>query len=832
MHVSPNTNASVDGASEGPSAFTLLNELSDPVIVADAVFEPPGPRIIDVNDASLDACGRSRPDLLGTPLAAIYTELQHNEELANLERCCLDKRVYRRTGTLITADGDASRVRWRITPVFRDADIDHLVCLIIDNADSPEITDALRASERRFHNLFEHGLIGKAIVMPDGRYSDVNQSFCNFVGYSKAELTGAHASIVIREQDREPVLDRLRRIFEGEDAGYQTERQYAHKQGHTVTGLVDVVPDKDEQGTVRALVVQVQDITDWKATESGLRESEGRLRDFAEIAADWFWETDENLVVNYISSAHRQITGIPDEQVIGRTREELFRDNIYKAINPAIHLRTLDNYWDSMIEYSINREDGNEVIVHDRASPFFDSQGNFKGYRGVGRDISEQKRLTRRIAYQATSDPLTGAINRREFERCLDAAVEDARHGGREHVLCFTDLDKFKLLNDTLGHAAGDYLLKEIVSILQAEISPGDLLGRMGGDEFGILLRDTNIQKANQLARQMSRSIQTHDFKWEDRAFTIAMSMGLVPINERTTSSSELLARADSACYRAKEDSENRVWVSNDREAARLRAYTDILRSLSGGPADLSDNFQLVGQPIRSLAGAGDNPPWYEVLLRLVGEDGHFYRPYEFIRLAEQYGKMPMIERWIIETAVASHAELVKAFPGAVLSINLADTSLTDKRLQELMAGLLDDYPIDPGNLCFEIRERAALTDLEQTIALVEALSKQGYRVALDEFGSGPSSFACLKHLPVRYLKLYGELVREMHLHETDIAIVESINNLSDRLDLTMVAVQVETKRTAEVLKQIGVELGQGDALASTRPLDELLSNLMRGADL
>lgn len=821
----PDAKAGADG--ESAKASALLNELSDPVIVADARFEPPGPVIIQVNDACTAAFGRTHSELAGAALSSLYPALAHANELDALEQCCREGRAWKRAGTLSTADNGTFDVRWHITPVFDETRLHQIVCLAIEDVGSADADSALRASERRFHNLFEHGLIGKAIVMRNRRFSQVNQSFCDLVGYSKEELIGTHAYELMREQDREAVLESMKQVFKGRQPDYQTERKYLHKRGHTVTALVDVVANEDERGIVQSLLVQAQDISEWKSTEHVLRESEGRLRDFAEIAADWFWETDENLVVTYVSSAHWQITGIPDDHIIGRTREELFRDKIYKAVNPALHLRTLNNYWDSMIEYSVTREDGNEITVHDRTSPFFDHQGKFKGYRGVGRDISEQKRLNQRIAWQATRDPLTGCVNRREFERCLEEAVEEARLGEREHVLCFCDLDKFKLLNDTLGHPAGDYLLKRVVEMLQEAISSEDLLGRMGGDEFGILLRDTTVEHARKLAGRLTREIKTHEFKWEDRAFTIAMSMGLVPINEQTNSSSEVLARADSACYRAKEESDNRFWVSDEREAARMRTYADTLRSLSIGPMDLSANFKLVGQPIRPLAGSLESPPWYEVLLRLVGEDGQFHRPYDFIRLAEQYGKMPMIERWIIESAVAAHAELVASNPDAVLSINLAGTSLADQRLQELMAWLLDHHPIRPANLCFEIRERTALIDFDHTVALVETLSEKGYRVALDEFGSGPSSFACLKHLPVNYIKLYGDLVRQIYLHDADIAILEAIKKLSDRLDLTLIAVQVETRRTAQALMDIGVEFGQGDALAPTRPLDELVGELI-----
>ena len=948
-------NVGVAGTSKEGAAFALFNHLSDSIIVTDAGFQPAGPRIIYVNDAFVDACGLPRAKLLDQPLSSVHPGLQAKERLHALERCCREGRTYKNDGVFATRTGVGARVAWHIAPVFLDGELEYLLCLLSTDSESAESVRALTESERRYRSLFENGLVGKMVLSPDGHFLVVNQSLCDLVGYEKEELVGAHFSMIVAEDERDEILKRLHGVFEEGLPGYQTERRYRHKDGHIVTALVDVAPERDEQGNVTAVVGQAQDIsglkateaalqeseiqlkaildhspaeiylkdaegryikvnrqfeqlfnvrnedvrgklpwdatyedladrsrahdlevlktgrnlareeevyfqtpdddslhilhtvkfpilnndkvvglgaiatdiTDIKQTELALRESEGRLRDFAEIAADWFWETDENLVITYISDVHRQITGIPDEQIIGRTREELFRGNIYKAFNPAIHLRTLKNYWDSMVEYSVTREDGREVIVHDRASPFFDYEGNFKGYRGVGRDITEQRRLTERIAFQATRDSLTGTVNRREFERHLDEAVEDARSRGGEHVLCYVDLNKFKLLNDTLGHAAGDYLLKMVVRGIQAKISSGDLLGRIGGDEFGILLRDTDIKRAKGIALTITRSIKAQSFKWEDRNFSIAMSVGLAPVNQQTKSSSELLARADSACYRAKERGGNGVWVSDENEAARLRTYTDILRSLAGGSADhLSDNFELVGQPIRPLATPGDHLAWYEVLLRVVGNDGRFYRPSEFIRLAEQHGKMPVIDQWVLETAIASHAKLVARNPDAVMSINLSGTSLNTDDGQEAVDRLVARHGLRPENLCFEIAERSAMADLKRTAALVKLLTRQGYRVALDEFGSGPSSFACLKRLPVHYLKICGDLVRQLRRDEIDIAIIESTNELSRRLNMTAIAVQVETKRAANALRKIGLEFGQGNALADTRPLGELIEDL------
>lgn len=950
----PDKNVDVDASTNEGVAFAIFDYLGDPVVITDARFEPPGPKVIYVNDAFTAAFAFSKDTVVGQPFSMLYPELRQEHGLSDLAAACEKGRTCN-SKALLDSNGEASvLVDWRIAPVSGDEHLHYLICTVKPVADSPAFINALRASEKRYRNLFEQGLVSKAILTVDGRFSEVNQSFCDLTGYSRDELIGVHSSLVIKPDEHEEVFERVHRIASGGQPGYQTEREYIHKQGHVVTVLVNVMPDETDDGVVGALVIQAQDIsglkaieaglresesqlkaifdhsptevylkdaqgryvkinrqfermfnvrdedlkgklphdahykdladrtrahdlqvlrtgkvvvreeeaflknlpdktphvlhttkfpifdddrvvglgaivtdiTDMKRAEQALRESESRLRDFAEIAADWFWETDENLFITYISDVHRVTTGIPDDHIIGRTREDLFREKIYQADNPAVHLQTLNSRWESMVEYSVTRSDGHQVVIHDRATPFFDALGNFKGYRGVGRDITEQKRLNERIAHQATRDPLTGAFNRREFERHLDEAVRDSRIQGNRHVLCFTDLNKFKLLNDTLGHAAGDETLKSVVAQIQEHIGTGDLLGRIGGDEFGILMRNAGTGDAERIASRIAGRIGEHAFRWQDRVFNIAISIGLAPIDGNTKSSSELMARADSACYRAKSAGEHGVWISDDHEAARLRTYSEILGSLTEGPADLSDNVQLVGQPICSLSNPGASPAWYEVLLRLVGDDGGFYRPHEFIRLAEQHGKMPLIDHWVLEQSIAAHARLVARVPDAILSINIADNSLTSERLRDLTGGILKDSPVKPANLCFEIGEATAMIDLPQTVALAESLSEQGFRIALDEFGSGPSSFECLKNLPVHYLKLYGNLVRELREPGPDLAIIESMRDLSRRLDLTMVAVQVETDDAASALTRIGVEYGQGDALATIRPLNELISEL------
>jgi len=823
-----------DALVEGPAGeeplFTIFDHLSDAVVVTDARFKQPGPSILYANDAFAASCGRSVEELARQPLAKFHTALQRDAGLEALQRAWAAHRPCTTGGCLGVRPGTGVQAPLHVAPFPVGGNGAGLLCVAARNGAAADLISALRASEKRYRDLFEHGHVGKAIIGLDGCFIKVNQSFCRLLGYRREELEGAHARIVLREEDLSATMSKMAGIAAGRLPGYQHERQYVHKQGHTLTAMVDVAPEKNEAGEATALVVQAQDISELKATEAGLRESEARLRDFAEIAADWFWETDEHLVITYISHVHRQITGIPDEWVLGRTREELFRDGIYRAPDPAVHLRTLNHYWDSMIEYSVAREDGRTVVVHDRASPFFDGEGRFRGYRGVGRDITEQRQLSERIAYQATHDPLTGAVNRREFERCLQNALDDARHRGSEHVVCFMDLNKFKPLNDTLGHAAGDHALKEVVRLLREHVAPDDLVARIGGDELGVLLRNAEAARARGLAVKIGGVIRAYHFEWQNRSFSLGASIGLAPMDAGTQSTSELLARADAACYQAKAASADGVWLSDEQEAARLRSYTEILSALEEGATDLSRHLTLVGQPICRLGDPQAGPAWYEVLLRVTGRNGRLHRPHELIHLAERHGKMPTIDRWVLNTAVAGHAALLERVPGAILSINLAGNSLIEETLQDAMDTVLGGSIVKPGNICFEISEPCAITDMTPTIRLVETLIAQGYRVALDDFGSGPSSFEWLKSLPVHYLKLYGNLVRKMRADGPDIAIIESMNALSRRLNLTMVAVQVETPRTAVLLRDIGVELGQGEALAPPLPLDELARHLSERA--
>lgn len=562
--------------------------------------------------------------------------------------------------------------------------------------------------------------------------------------------------------------------------------------------------------------------TDTGHATRALRDSEQRLRDFAEIAADWFWESDEQLVITYVSDVHRQLTGIADERVLGQRRDHLFRDGLYRSPDAALHLGSLQRHWDTTIEYTVRRDDDHEVVIHDRATPYFDQRGQFCGYRGVGHDITEQRRLTRHVAWQATHDSLTGALNRSEFERRLEKTLAQVRRDGGRHVLCFVDLDRFKLLNDTLGHAAGDQLLKLIVDRIRNEISAEDLLGRIGGDEFGLILRDTGMARAAALMRRLGAALRGHEFTWEDRRFSIAMSIGLAPLDQHTGSGSAVMARADAACYRAKAADSDGVWVSDAAEAARLRTYSGILRALASGPVDLADNFQLVGQPILALG--GDQPPlWYEVLLRLVGRDGRYYRPFEFLRLAEQSGKMATIDAWVLENAVAQLAGLIHREPRTMVSINLSRVPGRSDQWSRFLSNLLEQQRLDPRNLCFEIGERVAMNDLDGTTALVRSLAGQGFRVALDDFGSGAASLSCLRRLPVQYIKLSGELIRALRPEATDIAIIESIDRLARRLDIATVAVQVESPAALAALRQTGVALGQGEVLAGTRPLQALV---------
>ena len=449
----------------------------------------------------------------------------------------------------------------------------------------------------------------------------------------------------------------------------------------------------------------------------------------------------------------------------------------------------------------------------------------------LGNIAAEKEHAERRLVHEKqrlrTSllcDALTGLPNRAAFEAHLDALLAKEGASPAQHVRMFIDLDQFKVINDTCGHAAGDLLLKQLAQLLGNEIRRRDLLARLGGDEFGVLLEGCPREPALRVAESMRQRLAAFRFVWQDRPFRpfqLSISIGVVPFSAGQHSRVELLRLADSACYVAKEAGRNRVHVYDETDTA-VASRSGELDWVSRLQHALAENrFELHGQRIMPIQpGAGHESDHVEILIRLRGEDGRLVSPMAFIPAAERYGLMPAIDRWVITHALAAHAAHVQQSGRAArFAINLSGATLGDPTLLDFVKHQLAAHRVAADSVCFEITETAAIESLEAAAQLIGRLRELGCRIALDDFGCGMSSFAYLKRLPVDCVKIDGGFVKDM-LHEpVDYAMVEAIHHIARRMGLHTVAEFVEDQATVEALRSLGVHYVQGYGVQRPGPL-------------
>ncbi|MDT8388271.1 MAG: EAL domain-containing protein [Thiogranum sp.] len=466
----------------------------------------------------------------------------------------------------------------------------------------------------------------------------------------------------------------------------------------------------------------------------------------------------------------------------------------------------------------VNRS-GQEFHIEDSAAPIFDRDNAIIGSVLVFHDVTRERRMARQMTWQATHDSLTGLANRNEFsERLASMLASMAGSEHREHALLYLDLDQFKVVNDTCGHAAGDELLKQLSRMLRRNVPPNCSLARLGGDEFGILVENTDLTQAREIAQQLVRAIGEFTFQWEDRRFDVGVSIGMVPIQRETQSASFVLSAADVACYVAKEGGRNRVHVYEESDINLGQRHSEMHWVSRIKEALEEDRFVLYRQEIRALQ-SGEETPHYELLIRMRGKDGNIIPPGVFIPAAERYNLMNAVDRWVIDTAFQQLSTLKNQDERAIYSINLSGNSINDDEFPEYIRQKIRQYQMRPGNLCFEVTETAAVFNLERASRMIHALRKIGCRFSLDDFGSGLSSFGYLKNLPVDFLKIDGSFVRDMDTDPMNRAIVEAINQVGHTLSIRTIAEFVENQATADRLQEMGVDFAQGYHFSMPEPL-------------
>lgn len=484
--------------------------------------------------------------------------------------------------------------------------------------------------------------------------------------------------------------------------------------------------------------------------------------------------------------------------------------------------------------------EGEEFPISESVAPIRDRAGHVIGAIMVFRDVTESRQMARRLSWQATHDPLTNLFNRSEFERQLLLVVERVRLQEQQAALCYMDLDRFKIVNDTCGHEAGDELLRQVTLTVQQQISSQDIFARVGGDEFALILLNRSPEEAEALAEKICRVVQAFRFAWQAHTFKIGASIGLVHLDADYRDTSEILSSADAACYFSKEQGRNQVqvyrgddqaiaqrrdesqWISRLNlalEEARFCLYGQAIVPL-GADSDADSGVESGGKTDAELRAASH----HEVLLRMIDEDGEIVPPMSFIPVAERYDLMPEIDFWVVKNFLRYFAQNRRQNSLGRYTINLSGASINKPKFVDSLETLLTRSSVPSEVICFEITETAAIANLTSAAKSIRQLKQLGCQFALDDFGSGMSSLAYLKHLPVDYLKIDGSFVRNIDHDPVNRAMVESCNHIAHVMGLKTIAEYAESPQILQVLEDIGVDYAQGNAVAEPHLLfiDEL----------
>lgn len=526
--------------------------------------------------------------------------------------------------------------------------------------------------------------------------------------------------------------------------------------------------------------------------------------------------TDAAGCVEYLNPAAEALTGWNSGDACGRTLEDVFQTQPADESGPLAGMAELPASDILLVNRSQHR-----IAIDQSVAPILGRDDEVLGCVVVFRDVTEQRKFTREMSHQATHDALTGLYNRRVFEDRLAQLLANTETDGIQHALLYIDLDQFKIVNDACGHTAGDQLLRQLAAILRKEMRLSDVLARLGGDELGILLHNCQAEEALVVARKLLQTINDFRFVWKDRTFAIGASIGLVSFGDGLESAASVLSAADAACYAAKGKGRNRVLVyqAGDTELSQRRGQAQWVSRLKRALDE--DRFVLYSQPIVRVSSPTAVPMMREILLRLRDEDDTLIPPGAFLPAAERYGLMPAVDRWVVRTVLqwlAGHA----ADPALMdcYTINLSGLSLSDGKFQDFVLQELAVSGVAPTRIAFEITETAAVAALDSAVHLIKALKDKGCRFLLDDFGSGWSSFAYLKNLPVDFLKIDGGLVRDMTDDKLDDAMVRSINEIGHMLGIATIAEFVESGVVLQRLVLFGVDYAQGYAIERPAPID------------
>ena len=692
-----------------------------------------------------------------------------------------------------------------------------------------ESEERLRESEERYLDIFDNTSDLIQCLGPNGRFLYTNKAWRETLGYTESEIAGLTLPEVLHPDSEACCKDRFEKLKQG-DTLSKIEFKFLSKNGDTVhlAGDCGSIIKNGQAISTRGIF---KNVTKTIQAEEALVTSENRYQSLYQNAPD----------INAIIGRDGEIISINKNgaQALGYSVDEL----IGKSAVDTVHTEDRDKFFKFLMQQFDNcdtrcdavfrkvHKNGSVLWFQMRISLIPDANGEQNNLLAVCRDITETKKLADQLVYQASHDDLTNLINRREFEKCLLRVLSEDRCKGDVHALCYLDLDQFKIINDACGHLAGDELLRQVSTVLSGQVRSRDTLARLGGDEFAVLMEHCSIEQADQLANRLRKIIEDFRFHWKSRRFSIGVSIGVVPINDSITTIEQVMASADSACYAAKDAGRNRVFVYRPDDATVAHHTGEIQWASKLSLALEQNRFLLYAQPIfpiDDIKGSG----CYEILVRLKETSGTIIRPGSFLAAAERFNLSNKLDKWVFESTLkwftSQHVALNKL---TSCSINLSGLSLSDESFLEFVEDTLDRTGFPCQKLCFEITETAAISNLERANTFINRLKKKGCNFALDDFGSGLSSYGYLKNLPVDIIKIDGVFIKNIENSAIDRAVVKSICEIGSLMDKQITAEYVESKEALEILHQLNVNYVQGNYLAAPLPISLAVLDSHRDAE-
>jgi diguanylate cyclase (GGDEF)-like protein/PAS domain S-box-containing protein len=782
-------------------------------------------RYLQVNRSLCEILGYTEEELQ----ALTWQEITHPDDLAaSSAYACrivegefpsyhLDKRFLHADGHTVWASLSVSLVR------DSEGEPLYFVSQIQDVTERKRAESALRESEQRFRGSFERAATGMALVGTDGRFLRVNRSLCEILGYLEGELLEKTFQEITYPDDLEVDLEHLRRLVAGEVRTYQTEKRYLHKDGHVVWALLSVSEVHHEEDEPLYFVSQIQDVTERKKVEKRIIESEERFRSLVQNSSDIITILEADGTVRYVSPAVERVMGFKPEEQVGT--------NAFGSVHPDDREQAQNTFAEVLkrpglhppLEFRVCHKDGSWRYLEHVVNNLLDDSA----VRGVvvnSWDVTERKALVEQLSYQAFHDPLTGLPNRALFMDRLEHALTRANRRGNKVAVLFTDLDNFKLINDSLGHKAGDQLLVAVAERVKTCLRPEDTAARLGGDEFTILVEDIGgVGEGVQIAKRIAEILRP-PFALEEQEVFATVSTGIALNSSAQEQAADLLRHADLAMYRAKRRGRARYEVfepSMDAKVVeRLMLETGLRRAL------VRQQFRIYYQPIVALE--NDKIAGVEALVRWQHPQQGLLLPEAFLSVAEETGLIVQIGQWVLREAGKQARIWQERYPGTpplTISVNLSSRQFFHPKL---VAEVLDESEIDPASLQLEITEGAMMTNgTSSADRTLQNLKRMGVQLAIDDFGLGYSSLSYLKRFPVDFLKIDRSFIAGLGgepngVSTKDIEIVKAMIELTHALGLRVIAEGVETSEQLAQLRDMKCDFAQGNYFSEPLSSEEL----------